>query len=167
MFLSRLNAYAQPCKRASRTFAFESCATYINWLSSPPSSFVFCSFPSIIVNTSFVPSRVSFFTFHSRETRASTQLSNRITVIIRFQVDCTRIDRKIIAIFGRGTHSGSFSARDDPRGRDSFSPLPPPGRKRTFRDKSRTLAWPTRNKWNVIESRLKTAQESKKQREKR
>lgn len=28
--LERVRTYTQPCKRASRTFAFESCATYIN-----------------------------------------------------------------------------------------------------------------------------------------
>lgn len=61
---TRVRTYTQACKRASRTFAFESCATYINWL----------SFSSIVVRflpvsfhhrkCSFVlPSRVSFFTF--------------------------------------------------------------------------------------------------------
>lgn len=64
VFIALERTYTQACKRASRTFAFESCATYINWL----------SFSSIVVRflpvsfhhrkCSFVlPSRVSFFTF--------------------------------------------------------------------------------------------------------
>lgn len=69
----RVRSYTQPCKPASRTFAFESCATYINWLSSLPSSFVFCSFPSIIVNTSFAYLvAFHFFNIPLRETRVST-----------------------------------------------------------------------------------------------
>lgn len=74
--LERVRTYTQPCKRASRTFAFESCATYINWL----------SFSSIVVRflpvsfhrrkCSFVlPSRVSFFTF-----LATNQLSNGMII---------------------------------------------------------------------------------------
>lgn len=134
MFLSRFNAYTQACKRAARTFAFESCATYIpiDFLLFS-SSFVFCSFPSIIVNTSFVPSRVSFF-FYIPLPRESTF---QLTTMIRFHKSIG-----IVAIFGLVEHilDSHFPPGMVPvNPASSSSSSLPPGenvRMRTFRDKS-------------------------------
>lgn len=137
MFLSRFNAYTQACKRAARTFAFESCATYIpiDFLLFS-SSFVFCSFPSIIVNTSFVPSRVSFF-FYIPLPRESTF---QLTTMIRFHKSIG-IDRGIVAIFGLVEHilDSHFPPGMVPVNPTSSSSSSSPGenvRMRTFRDKS-------------------------------
>lgn len=170
-FLSRFNAYTQACKRAARTFAFESCATYIpiDFLLFS-SSFVFCSFPSIIVNTSFVPSRVSFFffTFHSFVSQLSNLPRwfvsiNRLASIVESSRFSDSWNTFWILIFRQG-----WSQWIQLLLLLLLSLLEKTYVCVRFEINHRTLAWPTRNKWNVIQrSRLKTAQESKRQREKR